>query len=653
MRRFLILLITLSLIPSVPILVSEESDGSILDPDLVMVCPYSPEGMTIRNNDIRAIDLHGWTISDGEGEVTFTETFVLGPGKERSIFADVPLEWMHITDYTLIGDEGVVSDKFSLNDNGDDIHLVSPDGRVVDEFSYGDNRDVMVFPKITRGHLAIRDPTPGFNRGENWIMHVPGSTMYTQMRTYGDCSVIPFTFPESDGEEILFQIQDSNERIRISMYTFDNERIASALAHALDRGVRVEMLMEGSPAGGIGSGEVKVLNALWRLGADIRMMVSEDSYKRYQYLHNKYAVIDDDVTIITSENWSDSAFEDNRGWGACILDQDCASYISEIFDKDFRDEGDLIGFHDKFPTALPHVLERYVPVEGTYTTFTADVSPVLCPDYSRESLKDLVLSANTRVYSQQLNVQYSWVQEDDNPLQWMRDLGSKGVDARLLLDVTYDSPNDDDYKDGYGIFVHFMDDPHIQVRYDVSKRYGQMHNKGIIVDDTTWIGSMNWTDNSIDSNRELSVMIASEEVTGFFTERFLSDWGSDFDGTVDIVIDRTTVDAGKKVRLDASGSALPFGSVLYWDMDGDGSNDHTGTYIDWKFEEDTTILLTVIDQDGNIYERSFRILIAQEEGDGDREVVTEEDHLLSGPMKYVPLIALVTGILFLRRMRSG
>ena len=638
----LLLFLLLALLP----LIASDCDGTI---ELDMVCPTDTEGFTIINTGPTTVDLKGWSISDGEGRITFTETLELEIGECLNIMSQTPSDWMHLDTFVIYGEHGIVSDRFNLNDKGDEIYVMDSKGDIAYSFSYGDSPTSDPFQRIPKGHVALRNHAYGYpGETEEWILHVPGRTLYHFQRTYEDCEVIPFSFPESDGKEILAQIQDAQDVIRISMYTFDNKDVSSALKDALDRGVDVRMLIEGQPAGGIDTDEISVLTTLWKSGADIRMICSDGSYKRYQYVHSKYAVIDDDVTIITSENWTDSAFSGNRGWGACIIDEDCASYISDIFDSDFCDKGDLIPFRERYATSLPYILDRYTPIDTEFTTYTADISPVICPDYSFKSIRNLIMSAKERVYSQQLNVQFSWTEGGDNPLQWMIELGSEGIDSRLLVDVTYDSPYDTDNDDGYGLYTLYRNDPNIDVRYFQSYISGLMHNKGIIVDDRVWIGSMNWTDNSIQSNREMSVIIHSKEISDMYTKLFLEDWGIEFDGEVDLIINIPEVSYGKTVTLDASGSSVPFGSTFSWDLDDDDDVERSGTIAEWKFYKDTECTLTVMDPEGNVHTKDFQITF---DGDG-ANIYDDEGFVLEGPVKYIPLIAIVLGIIGIRRLKD-
>ncbi len=639
----LVFLFFLILIP----FIASDSDGRV---ELDMVCPIGSEGFTIISYDPDGTDLKGWSVSDGEGTISFTESILLNPMESITVMSQTPSDWMHLESYVLYGESGVVNDGFNLNDKGDEIYLQDPNGNLIESFCYGDSKDPDPFQKITKGHVAQKNHMYEYDDYEDlWILHVPGRTQYHLMRTFEDCEVIPFSFPESNGEEILAHIQDAKESIRISVYTFDNKDVASAIKFALDNGVKVQLLLEGSPAGGIDSDEIRVLTSLWKSGAEIKFICSTDSYKRYQYVHSKYAIIDDDITIITSENWTDSAFSGNRGWGTVIRNEECASYLKRIFDSDFTDKGDLDDFRDMYPTSIPYALKQYIPTEYEFNSYIADVSPVICPDYSFKTLKRFILSTTERIYSQQLNVQFGWTESDDNPLQWMRELGSKGMDARLLVDVTYDSPYDKEYEDGYGLYTMYQYDPDIDLRYFVSDIPGLMHNKGMIVDDKVWIGSMNWTDNSIRSNREMSVIIHSKEVSDMFAELFLDDWGVEFDGTIDIRIDITDIEFGEYVTLDASDSSVPFGSEYSWNLDDDDEIERTGQTVEWKFYEDTDCTLIITDVEGNVYTKGFHISLKEEilpTNDPD------DGFALKGPLKYIPMILLIGGILIIRRFKK-
>ena len=223
--------------------------------------------------------------------------------------------------------------------------------------------------------------------------------------------------PESDGEEIISAIQDADSTVDISIYTISHPSVFSVLAHVMSKGVRVRILVEGSPAGGMPSEEISLLTALCRMGADVHVIKSSDSYKRYPYVHSKYAIIDRDTAIITSENWTESSFSSNRGWGCIVRSRECAEYLKQFFESDFDpSKQDIISLRDLYPTAASSQIPAFVPADAYYRIYTADVTPVVSPDYSRKTLMSFISSAEERLYSQQLYVEYDWLEYGDNPL---------------------------------------------------------------------------------------------------------------------------------------------------------------------------------------------------------------------------------------------
>ena len=618
------------------------SDGVILD----MVCPTGEsEGFSLRNMSLHDADLMNFFVIDGEGTVSFTESIILRPGESVTVLAAEPEEWMLISDFIVYGDRGIVNDGFALNDKGDDIHVCRTDGTIVDSFVYGDSEPSGLWtdePFVTIGKCEMAVRNKGSSEpydGEEWRIHVPGRTQYHFSRTFEDCEVRPFSFPESDGRPVIEAIQQAQDSVIVSMYDMDERHVASALKDACIRGLEVKLLMEGSPAGGIDTDELGILKSLYMSGAEVHIMKSTDSYKRFSYLHAKYAVIDDTEVIVTSENWTESGFHSNRGWGAIIAHPGFADYVTEVFESDLHGS-DIHGFDELYPTALPMILGPSEPVSTDIRPSRADVTAVLSPDYSRETLMEFLDSAEERIYSQQLDVQHSWVFDDGSPLSLMEEKHEQGLDVRLQVDVSYDSPYDDDTEDGYGIYSHYQNYGGMDMRYSVWD--GTVHNKGIIVDDRVWLGSVNWTDSSLDDNRELAVIIGSEDVADYFSKLFISDWGPGYNGHVDLDVGITEYDG--RTHLDASGSSVPFGSEFRWDLDGDGESEATGMTAEWTFCEATECTLTAVTPEGEVHSITFTVGSVREDGGSGG--------FMDGPLKYIPAMALVAMIIAVKRIKT-
>jgi phosphatidylserine/phosphatidylglycerophosphate/cardiolipin synthase-like enzyme len=58
--------------------------------------------------------------------------------------------------------------------------------------------------------------------------------------------------------------------------------------------------------------------------------------KQYTHLHNKGIIIDDEIVIITSTNFTDTSIMENRECGLVIKNKTVANYFLRIFDTDWH-----------------------------------------------------------------------------------------------------------------------------------------------------------------------------------------------------------------------------------------------------------------------------------------------------------------------------
>ncbi len=626
------LLLVLFLLLSVPMDIADGDDTGYVRLSAVMPTGQS-EGVAITNYGYDAIDLMDYHLSDGEGTVTFTASIVLEGRSTIFILKSEPESWMGIDDYIKHGDEGVVSKGFLLNDSGDDIYLYAGE-TLVDSFVYGNvvsdigwNGDA--FQKIPKKCYAKRVSLIDTDSSKDWEIHVPGRSDLTMPDGYV-AKVTPFVFPDSKGIPVKDAIYGAKVSVDISVYILTDADVISSLLHVLSDGVKVRILLEGSPAGGIPLTERTAMATLVSWGADVRFIISDDGYKRYDYLHSKYALIDGERTIVTSENWTDSSFNNNRGWGVMISSKEYTGFMRSVFESDFYGTMDIKSFKELYPKENKGTYSGYVPSGTSYDSYDAIATPVLSPDYSHSAMKALISSAKERLFVEQLEVEYDWLESDDNPLSWMID---SPADSRLLIDVTFDSETDADTEDGYGIRDSLRGNDSIAVRTSSSDR--MLHNKGIIADDSVWIGSINWSDTSIHENREVAVIIGSKDVSDLFAGYFMEDWGTE--SADDVVISVEVIgelNIGRTIMIDASGSYAPEGSLFEWDIDGDGTIDRNGERISLTLSERTyDITLRVTDGDEvHVWDTMLEV------SDGTSDA-------FSIPLKYIPIIIICVAVL--------
>jgi PKD repeat protein len=107
------------------------------------------------------------------------------------------------------------------------------------------------------------------------------------------------------------------------------------------------------------------------------------------------------------------------------------------------------------------------------------------------------------------------------------------VHVRILLSSLYAYPDDPEL-DNYDTYIYIND---YASRHNITEylearlvdyyrlELSKIHNKGMIVDgNRTLISSINWNRNSVTQNREIGVIIESEEVACYFTQIFVWDW---------------------------------------------------------------------------------------------------------------------------------
>src|SRR5439155_1055932 len=167
-----------------------------------------------------------------------------------------------------------------------------------------------------------------------------GRILVTRNATsYGEdtLAAADFTFDRGEARAMeggVLRLADAGDEILLL------DAKASVLGDAARRGVRVRVLLDGGPVGGIDSDEHNVSRGLAAAGVDVRWMTGgKDIVKRYRFLHAKYALVDASAAWIGSENFGESGFPDgrkgNRGWSVVLEDAALTRALGRVFESDF------------------------------------------------------------------------------------------------------------------------------------------------------------------------------------------------------------------------------------------------------------------------------------------------------------------------------
>jgi len=335
--------------------------------------------------------------------------------------------------------------------------------------------------------------------------------------------------PDCSFDVLCKKLELADDEILLNVYELTNEYLTEILEGLLERGVKIGILVEGNPVGGMKDEEIYLLNRLSSKGADVYLMNGACKL-RYGFDHAKYAIIDNETLIIGSANWDEVGFplypcHGNREWVIIVKNQTVAGYFKKVFNEDCNVIlPDVIQFEE-----IPVSIEKQN--EKLYTTgyknvfsplnITANMSliPVLSPDTSREIITELIDSAEHTIYIEQLYIHADWESSIEDIIRSLINASNRGVKIKVIMNY---NPNYDNRDIDYA--SRFLKAHGIEVRF----LYGwfvNVHTKGMIVDNrTVLISSINWNEQSIDRNREAGIVIENGDISRYYAKIFLYDW---------------------------------------------------------------------------------------------------------------------------------
>lgn len=133
---------------------------------------------------------------------------------------------------------------------------------------------------------------------------------------------IYFSLYDDPEAVIIKNIDAAEEFISVAMYTFTDIEIAQAILEARDRGIDVKIYLDRSQV------KAKYSRSRYFVKNGIKVRISSNSY----IMHNKFTVIDNEIVITGSYNWTASAGERNDE-NLLVIDD---NYIVEKYQDQFN-----------------------------------------------------------------------------------------------------------------------------------------------------------------------------------------------------------------------------------------------------------------------------------------------------------------------------
>ena len=655
------------------------SAGGLLITEFYPAALSQDEYFVVSCDSVTVFSLLGWSVTDGEGTITFSSGLLLLPGDSACVSANgtaFEKAFGRAPTYSLplarLNGTVAVSGTFRLADSGDSLGLISASGDVVDCVRYGISADLV--------QPWTGEPVPALKPGEVCRRSVSGSLWADTDCASDWCSFREFKYgytahepleadvlashltafvsPDCSLEVVIDAIDRTERVIRLCGYELSSSAVCNALIRAVARGVQVRILVDGAPAGGMADRQITCLSALHDAGAEASVVngnISEDVVRHIGALHCKYMVVDSELVIVLSENFVESGLPEdklggNRGWGVRISSMEVASYLAALFDSDARaSRPDVLPWDQDSRAVRGAVVPPPPPAEhskGPLAPFVsskaAHVKLIISPDGSPEApFLEPLLRGASGLDIEQFQVDLLW---DD---RWTKELTvsplldavsgamKQGATVRMIFDSSWFNVAGNqpavDYMNSLVAGNQACGFRPICNGSQVSV----VHNKGAIMDGSmTLVSSNNWGRASFARNRELAVLIVSEEVAGYFRRAFEMDWDPDRTAPSAEAGDDLDVRVGSRAVLNASLSSDDRVVANYsWDLDGDGSAELYGESVAFVPRREGTyrITLTVEDAWGNADEDEL-VLTATSAAAG------------AGSPPMMPLLVLLAGI---------
>ncbi len=367
----------------------------------------------------------------------------------------------------------------------------------------------------------------------------------------GIMSITPILSPDNSEEMIVSLINAANDSLAIQQMYFYNElaAIRDAIVSAKQRGVNISIILE---ADNVNSDEtVSYLNSF-----DINIKESNGTVPVYfDTQHNKGIIVDSEIVLISSINWSPTSLFDNREAGLIVKNTEVAEYYLNLFNHDWDvcsnytidldaafQSTTFYSFHEssndnQLNTLFINSSKNAPTFKGNFT-----VDAMASPDNCYDRVAQIISAANTSIDLSVYTLSSPYI------LDILQQKLADGIRVRLLLEEYQVSSWEQKYN-RYSLYNLTSlgiasDSNHSIINYAegkwASSEFRFQHCKYALVDNSTLIlSSGNWgrsslpkpqEDGDVDGNRDWWITIYGD------TPGILEPWqnsNSDSDDTDD------------------------------------------------------------------------------------------------------------------------
>jgi len=289
-----------------------------------------------------------------------------------------------------------------------------------------------------------------------------------------------FTEPDQSFSPVYSLINGATTSIDMTMYELADTTAEQDLAAAAGRGVRVRVILdhreESKNSAAYSFLNANGVSAVWSSSA-------------YYYTHEKSIVIDDSTAVVMTANLTSVYYPTSRDFGVIDTDPADVAAIEAVFDADYAQ------------TAI-------TPGDGDDLVWS--------PTDSQAQLLALINGAATslRIYSEEMS--------DTTIENALVSAAQRGVEVQVVGEN-----ESGEYDSAYTTLA----DAGVQISYYSSPTGFYIHGKVIEADYGTpaakvFIGSENFSNTSLNSNRELGLIVTDPAILSSIATTFASDFSN-------------------------------------------------------------------------------------------------------------------------------
>lgn len=367
--------------------------------------------------------------------------------------------------------------------------------------------------------------------------------------------MLAYASPDSTYAVTKKLLDSAQSSIVIGIYDFSASYMKDALKRAMRRGVSVSLMLDTNDADDPG-----LFAELRRLGANCVKAPSSSAGSPNAYFgnaHEKIIVVDGELVMIQSGNWSENSIPENEGdgvqvgqfmagnrdMGLAVHSPDLARFFSELVARDMRlARGEPAEPPVAIPVAAPPDAGTVPPAVALFfeaappsvpplfpsRTFTPStpvrVAPVVTPENYHTTTKRILRGAR-----RSLRIEQQYIRGGQPAIEELLDAikaarrDSPEMTIQIIVSPKYL------YGSQKAKFLRAMEECGLDFgenyRFLSSRHFVHCHNKLIVIDDEkVLLGSQNWSTTGVRSNRETSLLVDHAGVAEYFAAIFDSDW---------------------------------------------------------------------------------------------------------------------------------